>query len=375
MKKIVYKPKPTEKHHDDLKKSDKIVYKSQTNKIHQEQLKKNPYLIFYDKPIPVTLPWYLKYFFLLIWAFIATVLFMMLNAYIQFSAQRKWWNKNGGKKYNKVFSINLLGQYVSFSLGYYIMSLFYSNDAKINTSGEKQFLIQMIARFGRLEPTDPDTYFMYPVHICESIVVGELTDHYDISDGQWDENGWPNNESTWIKLLNKWGVPTEHDSSKIDNNKWTTDPNNFLWQKYNLPLQTSFILSFMWGTAVSESKLPFYSQAFRSAVGLNKITYQNIDYSGGWWGFLKYGFGTEKDLSYGEIIRCLYEQEYVPAPPTDCDKGSIWGTSIAGGVSAGIPLAAFLYASNPFLAFGSALVVAAISIGTSVANGYQKCPK
>lgn len=351
--------------------------------------------------VRVILPWYVRFLFMGIWTFIVIVIVMMWNALNLFRTFRDWWNKNGGKKYNKVFSINLLAQYQNFSLGYFLWSLFTPVPAKIQSNGIAQFLINTISAYALLGPDDDkDTYFMMPSQMCENIAVGTL-DHGPLGSGKgkdpapdvdWDwaetdgqvNNGWPVSVVSWQKLLHLWGVPLNKDESVTDDSqkKWQQDGNqNFLWHNYKLPLQTPFILAFMWNLAEDpdQSGTKWYEQAFLSAVGLNNTTSQEVGYYGGWWGMVKYGFGTEKDLSYAEINRILYSrQEYIPpASQNSCNaagRGIGYSSAVASGIMAAAGILAFLPSGGTSTALlAGAGVSGLLTAGTSALQTAQKC--
>lgn len=328
--------------------------------------------------VRVILPWYISLLFVLVWLFIIMIIFFSINAIINYSDFKKWWNDNDGKKYKQVFSIYLLILYQKFSLGNDIFALFTSKEAHIQTDGEAEFLMQMIATYAKLTPADDDTqYFLKPYNICENIVVGNLDNSPYINtdkfkDAQWDDTtGWPTNDIGWRGLLSEWGIPDQDDGTQVDTDKWTKSQDNFLWNSYHLPAQTGFILSFMFNTATDKAGQKWYPSAFLSAVGLNAITIQNVDYSGGWWGFLKYGFGSEKDLTYATIISYLYATEELSPPPRKCTAGKqglIWGSSGLAGFGAWVGIAALGPEAAGFAFF------AGLAAGTaSLINGYQNC--
>ena len=357
----------------------RYVAKQPSSTTHHQQKKKSS-----DKEIEsvrVILPWYVSLIFILVWLFIIMIIFFTINAFINYSDFKKWWNDNDGKKYKQVFSINLLILYQKFSLGNDLFALFTSKEAHIQTDGEAEFLMQMIAAYAKLTSVDDETqYFLKPYHICESIAVGTLDNapyksQSDFKDAQWDDTtGWPANDIGWRALLQLWGIPTENDGKPIDTDKWTKSADNFLWNSYHLPAQTGFILSFMWNTATDNKGQKWYPTAFLSAVGLNEITIQNVDYSGGWWGLLKYGFGSEKDLSYATITNFIYASESLNPQPRKCTavkQGLIWGSSALAGIGAMAGIAAFGVATG-----GAGLLVAAAgaaAMGGSLINGYQNC--
>ena len=375
------------------------VYKSallQEKRVKTEKAKKaiqkNPSLALYDrlnKPVAIRLPLYVSLLFIGIWLFIVICVLFYFNAFINYGDFRKWWNKNNGKQYKRVFSIDLWIQYQAFSLGYQFLALFYSEETHFQTSGEVEFLTQMMSTYAPLVPsvqTDKSLYFLMPFHICESIVVGTLDNSkYQGISGfenvQWsDTTGWPVNTTGWNFLLQQWGVPQAQDGT-IDNNKWTNSSDNFLWNNYKLPAQTSFILSFMWNTKSDLYNNAWYPYAFPTAVGLNAITGQNIDYSGGWWGFCKYGFGTEKP-SYQTIISVLYATEKLAPPPTSnnkCTSGKqakFWGSSILSGLASALGIAAFLIPGGQEIgAWALAGIIGGglATTGSGVLNGYQSC--
>jgi len=337
--------------------------------------------------VRVILPLYIKLLIIFLWMFIIIVVVMMWNAINLFRVFRQWWKNNDGQKYNKVFSINLLAQYENFSLGYFLYGLFVPVPAKIESNGVAQFLINTISSYALLsDQDDQDHYFMMPYHMCENIAVGVLdnssihlpdTDSTDFD----DKYGWPNSPSVWRKLLHYWGVPNSAGEDTKDSDKlWQRDGNqNFLWHKYNLNWQTPFILAFMWNqsTDPDQGGTKWYEQAFLSAVGLNNITIENVGYYGGWWGMVKYGFESEKDLSFAEIIRILYsEQKYPPPDRNSCNgaaRGIGYGTSIASGLIAAAGILAFIPSGGSSAIAAGAIVSGLLTAGSSAFQTAQKC--
>lgn len=372
--KTVYKPKPLEISKEKTRPdSKKQRYASVAIHEHQQQLKKHPELVFYDKPVTVALPWYIKYFFYIIWGFIVTVIFMMVNAYFQFKPQITWWSKHGGKTYKDYFSMSLLAQY-KFSLGYFFLSLFSSKNVTFDSSGQKEFMFNLICSYAPVvKGDDPEKFFLQPYHICETIAVGTFTDPGGIDWGDGGliagKNGWPASQSQWKILLKHWGLPDNYGTDPIDLDKWKqSDNQNFLYHQYNLQPDTGFIESFVYNLASDpKSNLPWYPQGFAQAVGLNAQTIQNVDYTGGWWGLMKFGFGTEKDLSYAEISRVLYAYDNILTPRTPCDNLSIIGSGIGGALGAGIGIGVL----SPI----GGLAAGAISLTSTLVQGYHGCGK
>lgn len=374
----------------------KTSYESGQKVAHQKLIKENPVLALYDKPLPVALPWYIKYFFYGIWVFIVVVIFLMLIAFQHYHDVREWWNTNDGKKYNKVFSINLFAQYNSFKLGGWIYGLFCSNIAQIPGPGAAEFLTDMISAFALFPADEGNTdspYFMLPVNICETIAVGTFNradfpgrypDNASPSpDKAWimsDSNGWPADVTTWQKLLGCWGVPLNESDYKPDdkgyidglNKKWQVDE-NFLYKRYGLPALSAFLLSFMWGGEKGpEGDEYWYPNSFQQAVGLNPISLANVDYSGGWWGFIKFGLGQETDIPFQTIVKYLYVTEHIPSKPSKC-SGSQTASTIGLGVVAGAVAWGTLAVFAPELGlFAGALIGAGTAAG-SIIPGLQSC--
>lgn len=342
--------------------------------------------------VRVILPLSVRILIILLWTFIVIVAVMMWNAVNLFRTFGQWWKNNDGGKYKKVFSINLLAQYENFSLGYFLWGLFVPVPAKITSSGVAQFLINMISSYALLsDQDDKDTYFMMPYHMCENIAVGDFDSSglpayddksYAYQDVKWsfdDKHGWPDSPPVWRKLLNYWGVPSsENDDTSKTGETWEKDGNqNFFWHKYHLTWQTPFILAFMWNrsTDPANNATKWYEQAFLSAVGMNETTVQNVGYYGGWWGMVKYGFETEKDLSLGEITRILYStQQYTPPDRSSCNataRGIGYGSAIAGGLASSLGLLAFAPSGiGTLFAVGASGLLTA---GTSALQTAQKC--
>lgn len=380
--------------------SEAKLQKKKAAQQHQKVLEKDPILRLYEHPIAVTLPWYVKYFFIGLYLFFVIVIFLMLNALLIYQTKRKWWNSNGGKKYHSVFSINLLAQYRTFALGYYAWALFVPVNAKVPGPGAAEFIVNLISAFAKLTKEDNDQYFMLPVHVCENIAVGTLTTDqqnqykaYSWSKEAQDAgladadfafnpdppfNGWPSGEAGWKKLLYIWGVPSSNgekrgDSGTLDINAWEVD-DNFLFSKYRLPGDTQFIYSFMWGTAEApDSSTLWYPEAFSRCVGLNMTTVENVDYSGGWWGFLKYGLGTENDVALGLIMNYLYAQQTYTLPNSTCGGGQI-GVAVAGSAMAGAGAAFGIlpFVSGPVGVLGM-VVAGLMATGGTLLGGLKGC--
>ena len=247
---VVYKAIIPQKPHKE-KVTDKYISK-QTQK--EQKQKKHPktskhvlqeILDAEKNPRKVILPWYLKWFFLLIWIFIIYIVIeCLVQLYISLDAQllRKWWNSNGGKQYNKVFSINLLTLYSTFSLGYDIGSIFVSKEAQFKTEAEVRFINELIFTFGKLENDDNPMHQLLPKNLFEYIMTykAELTGTekagMDLSEIPLsDETGYPTTDRNWRQLLKNWGASDNASEIKID--IWTgkkEDNNNFLWQLFEV---------------------------------------------------------------------------------------------------------------------------------------------
>ena len=297
---------------------------------------------------------------LLFYVGIAILIYLIFQTFIpllQFKVYLDWWNKNGGKQYNNVFSINQFAYYGNFQLYAIIGSLMSSGLTTIQNKSQYLFILACISVWGKYDTSD-DTGFLLPVRICSSIAVGD---------------GYPDNTSGWKDLLDKWGVPqgiTDIDQllQKIDYDKWKDDK-NFLYHNYGIPPNSPFILSFQSGSAEGASQEVWYPDAFKIAVGINPMSGTQDAVYGGWWGFINTGLSTEK-ATLSDIYRYLYAQEDAQLPYNPKPKCSAWGdaTSILGQMATFTMAGAAAGPYGPAAGLVLGAVVGGITIGTKRAR-------
>jgi hypothetical protein len=222
-----------------------------------------------------------------------------------------------------------------FSLGEKVLSLFLSEQAKIESVGIGVFMTQLFYSYAKINEED-EAGFLTPYNFCESIAVGTYPDTSRpnipgnlpvwASDNKpdWDadtlnEYNYPTQTSQWRYLLACWGAPQSSGDMKDPNiqafdDTWTNTEANFLWQKYGISWRSPFILSFMFNSYTDPNDVvEWTSDAFAFAVGLNVQTASDFGYNGGWWGYASNGLGSQKDLTLGYIYQNLYSTvDYVP---------------------------------------------------------------
>ena len=325
--------------------------------------------------VKVQLPFYYNLLFIVVWVFIVYAISQYLTALYFFRPYVKWWYDNGGKAYNRVFSIRQFAEFDYFRLGAWFNALFISEYAKIQSEGAGYFITSLIVGFARINDQD-NIGFLLPKHFCQSIVVGDRKDRPNPPEweGQVDpETNYPITESAWRALLIQWGAPARR-TDVPDSVKWRNQPDNFLWQYYQIDVTSEFILSFV-TNSISQQGDKWFPFAFLIAVGINRTTGSTMGIDGGWWGFVRFGFQSEKDLTLSTIYNCLYgTAPYVPARARSCrgQWGSIVGSSLLSGAASTVGLLAFLIGTGPV---GIALGVASgtITAGASFYNAYRNC--
>lgn len=347
--------------------SNKVVYKGSnitTNpdgsltQSEKEKIRKDPYVYLLQeakRPKTVKIPWYILLLIILIWLFILFCIMQFIITTYRYKDMRQWWKKNDGKKYKRVFSIEVLTLFNGFALGEKVYSLFLSEQAKIQSVGAGVFMTQLFYSYAKINDDDP-IGFMLPYNFCESIAVGtypttskptnpqglpEFTGYDDVT---WDpdtlnEYNYPTLSNQWRLLLASWGAPQSKNDMTPDNSQkfsdlWTKTETNFLWQKYQISWDSPFILSFMFNTYTDPNGTEWTSNAFTFAVGINVQTGSDFGFNGGWWGYVTNGLQSQKDLTLGVIYQNLYTRVDYKPPATGpgCD-GSAWGGASVSGLS------------------------------------------
>lgn len=339
-------------------------------------------------PRKVILPWYLKWFFLLIWIFIIYIVIeCLVQLYISLDAQmlRKWWNSNGGKQYNKIFSINLLSLYSTFSLGYDIGSLFVSKEAQFKTEAEVRFINELIFTFGKLENDDNPMHQLLPKNLFEYIMTSKAelteTEKKGINEEETplsDETGYPTTDGTWRQLLKNWGA--SETASDIDIDIWTgkkEDNNNFLWKNYQIPPTAPVIQGFLTNKTTTEKGFELSADAFRILVGLGTFGGTSAGYKGGWVSYVREGFLTS-DVTTAAIYQSLYQTVDFPSQSDGCKWNNNLTTAGITGGSAGtaafVNIAAFTAATVGFgPAVAAGVLITGITFGTSLLSSRQGC--
>jgi len=327
-------------------------------------------------PIKVQLPFYYNLVFILFWILFVYSVTQYLMALYFFHPYIKWWNDNNGSRYNRVFSIRLFAQYDYFRLGSWFNSLFVSEYAKIQSEGIGYFITNMIVGFAKINQQD-QIGVLYPKHFCESIVVGDRKDRP--SPPEWipyldPDTNYPITEHIWRELLISWGAPSNR-SQPPDSVKWRNQTDNFLWNIYRIDVSSEFILSFI-TNSTSEKGEKWFPYSFLIAVGINRNTGGSMGIDGGWWGFVRYGFETEKDLTLATIYNCLYgTTPYTPTRPRSCkgQYGSIITTSILSGGATSAGLFAFLVAGTGPIGISIAISAGVLSGTASLISSLRNC--
>lgn len=390
---VIYKaviPEKSEKQ----KEKNKYISKQTQKKQKEKKLPRTSKRLLQDilstekNPRKVILPWYLKWFFLLIWMIIIYIAIdCIVQLYFSLNAQmlKSWWNSNGGKQYNKIFSINLLTLYSTFSLGYDIGSLFVSKEAQFKTEAEVRFINELIFTFGKLKGDDDPMHQMIPKNLFEYIMTskGELnsgeTSGDDIqSDEISDETGYPTTDKGWRQLLQNWGANAN--LSAIDTTKWSSkddSPNNFLWHNYQIPPTAPVIQGFLTNKTTTDEGFQLSADAFRILVGLGTFAGTSAGYKGGWVSYIREGFLTS-DVTTAAIYQSLYQTVDFPTQSGGCSwKNNLETAGITGG-SAGagafINVAAFTAAASGFgPAIAAGLLMTGVSFGASLLTSRQGC--
>jgi hypothetical protein len=344
---IIYKayiPEEDKQKHDNGK--EKKKYKNQ-KQIMQKILQTQ------QNPRKVILPWYLKYFFLLLWCFIILFVVKYIFAVNGMSAQlvKKWWNDNNGKSYQPVFSIDLFLLYTNFSLGYEVKSLFTSEILKFENRAQAEFMVQLIYGYGKFDDTDP-IRTLVPKNLFESIIPENyILDPFD-DDGKatlrgvdsgtmYDEKtGWPVGSkavAAWQQILKNWGAKTD------DNGKWTKNKYNFLSNVYIFNVNAPVIRCFLKQDDDTCLYDKVNNQALGILLGIEGAGLKIIQCGNncGWWGFLRNGFkGT--DITISDVASAIYNDKVIPNPAGPCTS---WGqaatSALFTGLSSGVSIFAF----------------------------------
>lgn len=304
------------------------------------------------KRIPVSLPFYYNLLIVVIWILIVYSVLQYIMALRYFKIYIDWWNGNGGKKYNQVFSIQLFAEFDSFSLGARFKSLFVSENARIKSNGAGNFIINMIVAYAKFNETD-NIGFLNPSHFCESIVVGP------------PEN-YPKTKQDWLEKLKTWGGVANPSDQDIE--LWQSSEDNFFWTKYNINVNSPFIQSFIKGK-IDQKMEPL---GFLFAVGIDPSNgYSSLGINGGWWGFVRNGFETESNLT----LETIYESLFATAPnirPRQCNRTANILTNLGTSLISGLVTAAFLI-SNPVVAIGVGIAQFGVLAGVGIYQDNQKC--
>jgi len=395
--------------------SNKVVYKGSnitTNpdgsltQAEKEKVRKDPYVYLLEeakRPKKLKIPWYILLLLLLIWLFILFCIVQFIITTYRFKDMRQWWKKNDGKKYKRVFSIEVLTLFNGFALGEKVYSLFLSEQAKIQSVGAGVFMTQLFYSYAKINDDDP-VGFMLPYNFCESIAIGTypttskptnpsnlgLPEFAGYDDLDWgpdnlNEYNYPVLSNQWRLLLASWGAPQSKDAMTDDNNTkfsklWTETETNFLWQKYGIQYNSPFILSFMFNTYTDPNGAEWTSNAFTFAVGLNLQTGSSFGFNGGWWGYVTNGLQSQKDLSLGVIYQNLYTRVDYKPPATGpgCD-GSAWTGAALSGVSSfistGLMVAAFATgpAATVSVPFAAAVALGSAALSTASSANSSGC--
>lgn len=324
--------------------------------------------------VKIQRPWYTKIIIFLLLAILIYLFFNIFTPLLDFSIYIQWWNRNGGKKYNKIFSITQMAYYYNFLLYYYIGNLLGSGFRVFQSKSQVAFIMSMITTFGTFDPgseTDPSR-FLLPRQICETIIPGS----------DEDANQYPDNIPDWKDQLTKWGYPDIKDVggnvpsilSKLDSNKWSAEGNgNFFYHQYNMPITSPFIVSFFAGTP-SDPIIKWSPDAFPIALGISPIVGGSSTPLGGWWGYAVYALQSEKDTTFSNMVEYLYTLEtgqLQPSKPQKCDKSSI-GPIAGGVVTTAATFAMAGSAGGPPGAIAGAIFGAIFGGFTSA--GKQNCP-
>lgn len=323
-----------------------------------------------QRPVKVTLPWYYNLLIIILWVLLVFCVIEFIMARLRYIPYTKWWKNNGGDKYKKVFNINLFAQFDSFYLGYWFLSLFQSGDAAIPTKGVARFINDLIITYAKINDEDP--LFLLPVNICETIIVGDRKGKPNPPDtkNRWDpDTNWPADLYTWRSLLKSWGMNDDKETAP-DFDKWKAASDNFFWRKYTIIPTAPVLQGFMLGTFEYDGVI-WNPNALAIALGFDPLSGGSVGIRGGWWGYVLYGFQTEKDLSYETIIDSI--RSSVPLaikPPCDTTKKALnWVGCVLQGLTAGIGLAAFGVPGGFVLGAGL------LGLGGSITNNFAtgKC--
>jgi hypothetical protein len=374
--------------------NNKVVYQKkpdiplQNLSQHQKQMiRKDPYIYLIEKlhePKKIVWPFYIKFFFVIIMIFFFFCIIQTIIVFLRYKVMIQWWNKNGGKQYKRVFSIQLLALFNGFKLGEKFYSLFLSEQASIPSTGIGVFMTNLYYSYAKINNEDQQG-FLLPYNFCVSIAIGKSSQYdkpsidtslsgndqssYDPSDVQWtlNDNYWPTNTPAWQLLLRSWGAyGSESDMGKDINERdkaWQVS-NNFIWTNYLINYDSPFILSFMFNTYTDPNQaVEWTSNAFTIAVGINKETQSEYGYNGGWWGYATEGLSSQTDLTLGLIYQNLYSSVHYSPPNSNSCGGSDWGGAAASGAATGLTTFAFLGGSKAAAALGLASKAAAPETG------------
>lgn len=335
-------------------------------------------------PRKVVLPWYIKYFFILIWCFIVLFVVKYIFAIYGMSSKtvKKWWNSNNGKYYKDIFSIDLFLLYTNFSLGYKVKSLFTSETIKFENRAQAEFMTQLIYGYGKLDDTD-QIRTLVPKNLFESIIPENyILDHTD-DDGidtlggvddntEYDkETGWPTGSkamSAWLKILQNWGAKADSQGT------WNKNKFNFLSNVYTFNVDAPVIRCFLLQDDKTCIDDKVNNQGLGILLGIQGAGMSLVQCGNncGWWGFLRNGFkGT--DITLSDIASALYNDKVIPNPAGPCPS---WGeaatSATTSGATTAVTVSAFTFSTSLAIGPLAGLGIFAVDL-LSTKYGQGKC--
>lgn len=343
------------KKNNDKKKDNGIKYVREKSK--QELIKEKEQKQI--KTVRIQYPFWAK---ILLFFFLAILIYFIFEIFLpllKFNIYIRWWNKNGGKKYNDIFSITLLAYREKFLLYYYIGSLLGGTDKTMN-GDQATFIFSMITNFGKANESDT-IGFLTPYNICENIAI--------------DLDPIPKTEDDWKTLFKSWGYPDSFGSideviqyiGRPENvKKWTDSKNNFLWNRYGIFNDSPFVLSWFTNSYTGlHNNEKWDPKAFSVAVGITPFNIGQALPIGGWWGYCKYGVSESNFSNLASYIYSTYTNQKDFIPKKECKDA---GLGIAGSLIQGFSTGAMAGAGFVSLV---ATPVLPVVLGGIIVGGIQ----
>lgn len=306
------------------------------------------------------------YFILLI---ISLVLYWFVVPLLNFSDWISWWKdaiKQPGQNYDCI-DMYALAYYMSGSS--WVYNLYKANQnilQQFKTEAEAEFIMSMLmTNSTAISPTGG----LGPREMCYSIVpTGRQYTYPDLD----------KLETEWRQLVGKWcGIPDitvfsgdgsmkEWENVTSQNNGpdvWINTDENFLFQKWGIPMNSPLVVSFVtnWTNSDPAGGVVFYALPLKQLLS----PFGSIGDPGGWVGMLR-TYVTE-DVSIADIERFIWQE--IPPPWYDqnkkaqkCQPSSVYGDIVSGGTTMMGAIGAGAMVGGPFGAFVGGLIGTVLTI-------------